>query len=143
MFQLTDQPIDTAALRLKHHGNSYGALATFEGIVREDKYEHKTVISLMYIADHDACLQEGLTIINETLKQFPDSTVYVVQRIGQVNAGETAIWIGAWSPHRDQAFQACRYIIEESKKRLLIWKKEFFKDGSSQWVRGTQTPITL
>ena len=53
-----------------------------------------------------------------------------------VETTETAVWIGVWAAHRDEAFKGCRYIIEEIKKRLLIWKKEFYTDGTSAWVHG-------
>lgn len=143
MFILSTQTIDPTELRKKHLSAFCGAIVTFEGIVRSDKYQGKEVSSLLYIADEDACLAEGEKIIHETLAQFPVNHVLCVQRIGQLNAGETAIWIGVFSGHRDEAFKACRYMIEETKKRLLIWKKEHFNDGTSQWVRTTQTPITV
>lgn len=143
MFQLANQPIDPNKLRADHMNSFSGALVTFEGVVRCDKHHGKEVSALLYIADETACITEGKSIITETLNQFPVSNAICYQRIGDVAAGETAIWIGVWSPHRDEAFKACRYIIEETKKRLLIWKKEYFKDGTSQWVRGTQTPVTV
>lgn len=140
MFQLTDQPINPETLRVTHRNTSTGALVSFEGIVRADKHQDKDILSLSYIADEPACIAEGDGIIQETFERFPISHALCIQRTGNVPAGETAIWIGVWSPHRDAGFKACRYIIEETKKRLLIWKKEHFKDGNSQWVRGMQTP---
>ena len=142
MFTLQQNPIQADQKNPSLPNSSTGACVTFEGIVRSDKHEGKKVASLLYIADDDACRAEGEKIIEEAISQFPISAAVCIQRIGQVNAGETAVWIGVWSGHRDEAFKACRYIIEEIKHRLLIWKKEYFTDGTSQWVRGKETSVT-
>ena len=104
----------------------------------------KTVVSeLLYIADTPACMAEGEKIIKEALNQFPITEAVCIQRIGQLKIAETAVWIGVWAPHRDEAFKGCRYVIEEVKKRLLIWKKEFYTDGSKSLdPRIAQTPIS-
>lgn len=143
MFTLQHDPIDIVKIRSSRRSSHNGAISTFEGIVRSDKHQNKEVTSLLYIADDPACIAEGEKIINEALAQFSVSDAVCIQRIGQVNAGETAVWIGVWSTHRDESFKACRHIIEEVKKRLLIWKKEYFTDGTSQWVRGPQTPVIV
>ena len=140
MFTLQETPIDPMKLRNSNTDYANGAFVCFEGIVRADEIKGSSVHSLLYIADSDACRREGKKIITETLSLFPITEAICVQRIGQLNLGETAIWIGVSSPHRDEAFKACRHIIEEVKKRLLIWKKEFLNDGSSVWAHGTQTP---
>ena len=116
---------------------------SFEGIVRSDKHKDSQVSALLYIADAPACVQEGEKILKEVLSLFPVTDAVCIQRTGKINAGETAVWIGVWAGHRDEAFKGCRYIIEEIKKRLLVWKKEFFTDGTSQWVYGPQTPVIL
>lgn len=143
MFVLQTAPIDPRSYYKTTKPYINGALATFEGIVRSDKHNNKEVASILYIADETACRLEGDTIIEETLRQYSITRAVCVQRIGVVCAGETAVWIGAWSAHRDDSFKGCRYLIEEIKKRLLIWKKEYFTDGSSEWVRGCQTSIII
>jgi len=90
-----------------------------------------------------ACNEEGAKIVAEALSQFKITEAICVQRTGQLKVGEIAVWIGVWAGHRDEAFKGCRYIIEEVKKRLLIWKKEFMTDGTSAWIQGTQTPLNL
>ncbi len=114
MFILSTEPIDPNELRKKQLSAFCGAIVTFEGIVRSDKHQGKEVSSLFYIADEAACIEEGQKIIREAVSQFPVNHVLCVQRIGQVYAGETAIWIGVFSSHRDEAFKACRYTIEET-----------------------------
>jgi molybdopterin synthase catalytic subunit len=139
MFILQEKSIDSAQAKNIHTYHLNGALVSFEGIVRADQYNNSHVSSLLYIADTPACIGEGEKIIQEAISSFSLSHAVCIQRIGQVNAGEPAVWIGAWSAHRDSAFKGCRYIIEEVKKRLLIWKKEFYTDGTSRWIHGEQT----
>ena len=136
MFTLQQDPIKANQKISMHLNSSTGAVTTFEGIVRGDKHESKEATSLPYIADEAACRAEGDQTIQETISNSSLIDAVSIQRTGQASAGESGIWIGVWSSHRDDAFKACRYIIEEIKQRLLIWKKEFFKDGTSHWVKG-------
>lgn len=135
MFRLQEDPIDAEEARKMRTDTADGALVAFEGIVRADEAQGHVVNELLYIADKEACLAEGDKIMAEALAAFPISGAVCIQRVGQLKAGETAVWIGVWAGHRDEAFNACRYIIEEVKKRLLIWKKEFYCDGSKAWLR--------
>jgi len=136
MFILQETPIDPVQIKNITPNANNGALVSFEGIVRADKHQDRVVSELLYIADAPACMIEGEKIITEALSKFAINEAVCIQRIGQLKATETAVWIGVWAPHRDEAFKGCRYIIEEVKKRLLIWKKEFFADGTSTWVQG-------
>lgn len=139
MFLLQEDPIDLNVVRLSHNNPSNGALVSFEGIVRKDDFKDSKVSALLYVADKPSCLSEGQLIIQDTLSLFPINHAVCIQRIGKVNAEETAIWIGVWAGHRDEAFKGCRYIIEEVKKRLVIWKKELYADGTSRWIHGAET----
>ena len=143
MFTLQKNPIDPVKARNNSSRPHTGALVSFEGIVRSDKHKDNHVSALLYIADAPACIREGEKILKEVCSLFPMTDAVCIKRIGKINAGETAVWIGVWAGHRDEAFKGCRYIIEEIKKRLLIWKKESFNDGTSQWVYGPQTPVIL
>ena len=135
MFILQETPIDPIQARNQYHNPANGAIVVFEGMVRADEHQGSTVSELLYIADSPLVIAEGEKIIKEALSQFTISKAVCIQRIGQLKITETAVWIGVWAPHRDEAFKGCRYIIEEIKKRLIIWKKEFFTDGKSTWVR--------
>lgn len=141
MFLLKEDPIDPVKAKNMYNNPANGAIVIFEGMVRADEHKGSAVNELLYIADTPACMAEGEKIINEALSQFTISEAVCIQRIGQLKTTETAVWIGVWAPHRDEAFKGCRYIIEEIKKRLLIWKKEFFADGTSTWIHGTQKPV--
>ena len=140
MFILQESPIDASQAKNRCHDPA-GAIVIFEGIVRADVNQGREVSELLYIADTPSVLAEGEKIIKEALAKFPITEAVCIQRIGQLKTAETAIWIGVWSGHRDEAFKGCRYIIEEIKKRLLIWKKEFYTDGSSAWIQGSQTHV--
>jgi len=141
MFLLQESPIDIVQLKNYRTHSTYGALVSFEGVVRNDTKNDSQVDFLLYLADHSACIQEGKKVLEEAFKLFAISHAVCIQRVGKVPAGEAAIWIGVWSLHRHEAFEACQYIIEEIKKRLRIWKKEFLTNGSSLWVYGAQTPV--
>ncbi len=155
MFTLQETPIDIAQAKNAYADPKNGAMVTFEGIVRADSktacppklnaeaFQRRRVSALMYIADAPVCIAEGEKIMKECLSLFPVAHGVCIQRMGKVNVGETAVWIGVWAGHRDEAFKACRYIIEEIKKRLLIWKKEYYADGSCAWIHGCQTTVTL
>jgi len=140
MFILQEGPIDIAQARKICTTPANGAIVTFEGMVRADEHHGHIVSELLYIADNPACHEEGEKIIKEALSQFSITEAVCIQRIGKLSVTETAVWIAVWAPHRDEAFKGCRYIIEEIKKRLIIWKKEFFTDGSSTWIHGAQKP---
>jgi sulfur-carrier protein adenylyltransferase/sulfurtransferase len=143
MFILQEQPINTTQARESISNTLDGALVSFEGVVRNDKTLTTETSSLLYIADEEECKTIGDQIIREALGLFPVNHILCIQRIGHVKVGETSIWIGVWSAHRDEAFKANRYIIEEIKKRLLIWKKEYYADGSNKWIHGSETPVIL
>lgn len=141
MFILQESPVNLTQARNSHDSPNNGALVNFEGMVRADDIKGSQTAALFYFADEAACRQEGKKIIQEALTQFSITEAVCIQRIGKVEVGETAVWIGVWSGHRDEAFKACRYIIEEVKKRLHIWKKELLADGTAAWVRGKETPV--
>ncbi len=138
MFILQETPIDIVQARNLCTSPANGALVNFEGMVRADEHSGRVVSELLYIAENASVRTEGEKIIREALGQHAISKAVCIQRIGQLRVLETAVWIGVWAPHRDEAFKGCRYIIEEIKKRLIIWKKEFYTDGSSAWIHGAQ-----
>ncbi len=79
-------------------------------------------------------LSEGEKILAEAGQRYPHLRAHCVHRTGMLEIGECAVWVGVSAPHRDEAFQACRYIIDQLKVRLPIWKKEYYADGHSGWV---------
>ena len=140
MFILQENSIDPIQARKMSRNPANGAIVIFEGMVRADELHGRKVSELLYIADSAAVLAEGEKIIIEALSKFSISEAVCIQRVGKLKTTETAVWVGVWASHRDEAFKGCRYIIEEIKKRLLIWKKEFYADGSKAWVHGAPAP---
>jgi molybdopterin synthase catalytic subunit len=92
------------------------------------------VLRLEYEAYAPLAVTEGEKILAEARQQFPHLHAHCVHREGLLEIGDCAVWVGVCSPHRDEAFQACRFIIDQVKVRLPIWKKEHYVDGNSGWV---------
>jgi adenylyltransferase/sulfurtransferase len=133
MFSLTAQKIDPIELSKEIQLESAGALVTFEGWVR-DHNEGKKVLSLEYQIYPELALKEGEKILSEAKVKFNLHSIRAVHREGHLKLGEIAIWIGATSSHRDDAFKATRYVIDEIKYRLPVWKKEHYVDQKAEWV---------
>ena len=86
------------------------------------------------VRDVSLAVSEGQKVIMEAKQQFPFLDACCVHRSGLLEIGDCAVWVGVSARHRDEAFKACRYIIDEIKIRLPIWKKEHYVDGDSGWV---------
>ncbi len=110
-----------------------GAYVGFEGWIR-DQNEGQEVLRLEYEVYEPVAVTEGCKVIAEAMEQFPILQVDCVHRSGLLEIGDCAVWVGVTSAHRDEAFAACRYIIDQVKVRLPIWKKEHYVNGDSGWV---------
>ena len=132
-FRLTTAPIEIPALRSALADPTCGGFASFEGWVR-DHNEGAQVLRLEYEAYEALAVREGGRIIAEAVRRFGVTRAACVHRLGSLAIGDVAVWVGASSPHRDEAFLACRYVIDEVKHRLPIWKKEHYLSGDSGWV---------
>lgn len=132
-FRISATPIDPTALQPMLHDAQAGACATFEGWVRNHN-EGRPVLSLEYEAYAPLAEKEGARIIAEAREKFALSRAICVHRVGHLKIGEMAVWVGVSAPHRGAAFDACRYIIDEAKARVPIWKKEHYADGATQWI---------
>lgn len=137
MFSLVFDPIQCDRLKESLRTPRSGALVTFEGWVRNHN-EGKEVLSLEYEAYPDLVLSEAEKILAEARERFGVESLAACHRIGALQIGEVAVWVGATSAHRDLAFEACQYVIDELKVRLPIWKKEFYADGQAEWVNCQQ-----
>jgi len=132
-FQFTRTPIADGELRLALADPACGGYAAFEGWVR-DSNEGQRVRGLEYEAFEALGVLEGERIVAEAIARFGAAHAACVHRIGALAVGELAVWVGVSAAHRDEAFRACRYIIDEVKHRLPIWKKEHYLNGNSGWV---------
>ena len=111
-----------------------GAVTTFLGQVRGDNLG-KRVLYLEYEGYEPLAVKVFLRIAREAEGRWPDITLAVHHRLGTLQVGETSVAIAAASPHRAEAFAACRYAIERIKQIAPIWKHEFF-DGGDVWIEG-------
>ena len=132
MSYLTDDPIDAAALVRRVMRPSDGAYVLFEGVVR-NHHEGKAVESIFYDCYRPMAEKEMDKIVSEVAARFPDTALAVVHRLGHLIVGESSIAIVATSPHRAEAFEACRMMIDRVKETVPIWKKERGPDGE-EWV---------
>ncbi|MEL7185461.1 MAG: molybdenum cofactor biosynthesis protein MoaE [Pseudomonadota bacterium] len=133
MFAMTGQTIDVDALRTQMQDPGAGGFCVFEGWVRNENEGH-TVARLEYEAYEPLAVTEGDKVIAEAQQKFPHLKACCVHRTGLLEIGDCAVWVGVAAAHRDEAFLACRYIIDEIKIRLPIWKKEHYVSGDSGWV---------
>jgi sulfur-carrier protein adenylyltransferase/sulfurtransferase len=137
-FSLSSVAFDPAQLRtaLQHPGS--GGFCTFEGWVRNSN-EGRDVDGLEYEAYAELAMAEGERVVEEALTRYGITAAHCMHRTGHLKIGDLAVWIGVSSAHRDEAFRACRYIIDEIKHRLPIWKKEHYLDGDTAWVACAHT----
>lgn len=133
MVVVSSKPIDPDALRKQLFDPGAGAYCSFEGWVRNRNDGHD-VLRLEYEAYDPLVVSEGQAIIAEAAAKHPHLIAHFVHRTGLLEIGDCAVWVGVASPHRDEAFLACRFIIDELKVRLPIWKKEYYVNGDSGWV---------
>jgi len=133
VFSMTTESIDPARLRAEFLDPGAGAYCGFEGWIRNQN-EGMAVLRLEYEAYEPLAIEEGGRIIGEARERFPHLHAHCIHRTGMLEIGDCAVWVGVSAAHRDEAFQACRYIIDQVKVRLPIWKKEHYADGHSGWV---------
>ena len=132
-FRFTQAAIDTAGAQRELQDPGSGGYVSFEGWVR-DENEGQEVTRLEYEAFQELAVKEGDRIIAEALRRFPIKHAFCIHRVGSLNVGDMAVWVGVSSAHRGEAFDACRFIIDEVKHRVPIWKKEHYRGGNSGWV---------
>ena len=133
MMQMTASRIDPEQLRQQLANTAAGGFVTFEGWIRNEN-EGQEVLRLEYEAYEPLAIKEGQKVIAEAGEQFPLLHAMCVHRTGMLELGECAVWVAVTSAHRDEAFSACRFIIDQVKARLPIWKKEYYVSGDSGWV---------
>jgi len=133
VFDLTEKPIMGGELASKLTDDTCGAFVSFEGVVRNHN-EGQQVLRLEYESYKALAVKEGDKVIAEALARFPVTHIVCLHRTGELAIGDVAVWVGISSPHRGEAFDACRYVIDEVKLRVPIWKKEYYTDGDSGWV---------
>ncbi len=137
MDVLTREPIDLSALIKAVESPERGAVATFLGIVR-NHHGGRTVQELEYTA-YEPMATERLRAIVSEAEGLWSVRVAASHRLGALSVGDVAVAIAVASEHRNDAFVACRFVIEEIKSRLPVWKRERYDDGGEVWVDPTSS----
>lgn len=132
-FALREDALDGAALRRALQTQAAGGFCCFEGWVRE-QHAGRAVLRLDYEAYAVLAQSEGEKILDEARARFDLVDLRCEHRLGTLELGEVAVWVGVSAAHRDAAFAACRYVIDEIKRRVPIWKREHYADGDSGWI---------
>jgi molybdopterin synthase catalytic subunit len=141
LARVTTDPIDVHTV-LDHVGTDEdGAVLTFLGTVRRTN-EGRPVRGLRYDAYAEMAERTLTEIASEAQDRFNPSRIAVVHRTGELEIGEVSVAIAVSTPHRADAFDAVRHVIEELKKRLPVWKKEHYVTGEERWLEGTVPPAS-
>jgi molybdopterin synthase catalytic subunit len=133
LFSFSETAIDAARERRALEDPACGGFVSFEGWVRNHN-EGLEVRRLEYEAFVALAVKEGERIVADAIKRFGVERAACIHRVGSLAIGDLAVWVGVSSRHRGEAFAACRYIIDEVKHRVPIWKKEHYVNGDSGWV---------
>lgn len=128
MIEITEDDFSLDEMVRRVKGKGVGAVVTFLGTVRDDG-----IRGMRIEAYREAAIPELERIRDEAVRRFNLSAIEIVHRVGSLSVGDNIVAIVCSAAHRDEAFQGCRYVIEELKSRVPIWKKEIMAEGSS-WV---------
>ncbi len=132
LIHLTQDPLDTDKIVSLVCRADLGGVNVFIGVVR-DQTKGKKVLRLEYQAYEPMAVAEMTKIANMVTEQWPQAVIAIHHRVGTLQIGAAAVVIAVATPHRDQAFTACKFAIDTLKERVTIWKKEIFEDGE-EWV---------
>lgn len=134
MVDITENEIKVDEILREAIDKNCGAVASFTGVVRKEN-KGKDVKEIFYESYDRMALNALKSIENEAIDRFGVKNINIVHRKGRLKPGEVSLFISVSSKHRQEAFLACWFIIEEIKRRLPVWKKEIFEDGE-EWIEG-------
>jgi molybdopterin synthase catalytic subunit len=132
-FAIATEAFEIAPLRQRLLADAAGAYASFEGWVR-DHNDGRAVQGLFYESYRALAESEGERILEEAMLRFAITNAACVHRTGELKIGDLAVWVGVSAGHRGPAFEACRWIIDEVKSRVPIWKRERYATGDADWL---------
>ena len=133
---IVDRPINVSLLIDEARSSDVGAVSIFLGTVRETS-DGRAVTQLEYEAYHSMAEAEVATIVAEAVNRFGVTSLVAEHRVGDLDVGEVSVAIASSHAHRAAAIDCTRFVIEEIKKRVPIWKREHFADGTREWVDPT------
>lgn len=138
MVVLTPEPLDLGALVAAVTEPEHGGIATFLGTTRREA-ELREVVAITYEAYEELARAELGRIVEEGRARF-GAALALAHRVGRVDVGQPSVIVAASAPHRAAAFAACRFGIDELKRRVPLWKQMIYADGSEEWVDGRDGP---
>jgi molybdopterin synthase catalytic subunit len=138
---IVSQPIDLSCLVAEVAAHSNGATVLFTGSVREVN-DGRAVSGIDYQAYQGMAEEELARIVEEACARFATRHIVSEHRVGALSLGDVSVAVAAGHPRRDGAFDAARYVIEQIKVRLPIWKLEHYVDGTREWVDATRPTVT-
>ncbi len=139
---VTRDPVEPGDVLDRVGADEDGAVVLFLGVVR-DHNEGTAVSGVTYDAYEEMATRVLAEIAGEAAERLGTDRVAVAHRVGELSIGEVSVAIAASSPHRAESFDAARYVIEEIKKRLPVWKKEHYADAESRWLGGTVPSVEV
>lgn len=133
---LTAEPIDVARVRAAVSGEAaLGGIVIFEGTTRAETHaEHGALVQLEYESCGEMALEQMRRLACEVRQRQPAARIAMVHRLGIVRPGEASVVIAVACPHRTEAFEDCRWLIDQLKTEVPIWKREVWSDGETTWV---------
>jgi molybdopterin synthase catalytic subunit len=140
MIEIVESPIDYTALTEQVRSPLAGAVCVFLGTVREITGERRTAY-LEYEAYAEMALKKLEELEAEARKRWPIINAAIAHRVGRLELSEVSVAVAVSCPHRDQAFEACRWLIDTLKDVVPIWKKEAWAEGGEDWIHpGVSSP---
>lgn len=136
---ILDHPIDVSSIIERVGNTANGAVVLFLGNVREVN-DGRDVTGIEYTAYRSMAERELASIVEEAAALGDTNDIAVEHRLGELSVGECSVAIAVGHPHRARAFEAARYVIEELKRRVPIWKREHYVDGTREWVSAASGP---
>lgn len=141
VIRIQSEPIDLREAEEHLRTEKAGGVDIFLGTTRRWTDGRETEY-LEYECYRSMAIAEMRRLIEEAAERWPIARACLIHRDGEVPLSEVSVLIGVATAHRAEAFEACRFLIDELKRRVPIWKRERFADGSSEWVEGSLPPIT-
>jgi molybdopterin converting factor subunit 1 len=134
-FRVTSEPLDANELLAAVRQDESGAVVLFHGMARNNS-DGRRVIALEYDAYPSLAEKKLREVADDVRGRWPITGIGVLHRTGRLEIGETSLLVAVSSPHRQEAFDACHYAVDQIKQTVPVWKKEIWEDGSGEWVPG-------
>ena len=132
MAEFRSEPLSVDEVRAAVTSPSAGAIALFVGTVRD--HDHGRGVSALAYSAHPSGPAQLLQVAEKVAGRFPVRALAAVHRVGDLEIGDIAVVVAAAADHRDEAFAACRALIEDVKSDVPVWKHQRYADGESEWV---------